>query len=64
MVDLCDAIHRVMCKKLAKDEKESFCAPRYDVKAVIAVFCMEFQDNGFGEGKGCKTPPCIKNDKV
>ena len=53
-----------MCKKLAKDEKESFCAYRYDVKAVIAMFCVESQDNGFGEGKGYNAPPCSKNDKI
>jgi hypothetical protein len=57
MRDLFGAILRVKCKKLAKDEKESFCAPRYDVKAVILLFCVESQDNGFGEGKGCNAPP-------
>jgi len=53
----CDAALRVVCKRLAKDEEESFCGSRYDVKAVISVFCVVFQDNGFGEEKGCNAPP-------
>jgi hypothetical protein len=41
MGDFCDAVHHVMCKKLARDERRDTVIQRYSVEAVFTPFCHE-----------------------
>ena len=52
MRDLFDAVYRVICKKLARDEKGDFVVHEYSVEAVVSTFYRESWGDESEEERG------------